>query len=67
MSILKTTTLEDLASLRPVFENDGTVTAGNSSGINDGAAAIVLSSAEAVEKYGLKPKARILGLWPCWR
>jgi acetyl-CoA C-acetyltransferase len=57
----KTTTLEDLASLRPVFENDGTVTAGNSSGINDGAAAIVLSSAEAVEKYGLKPKARILG------
>ena len=57
----KTTTLEDLASLRPVFENDGTVTAGNSSGINDGAAAIVLSSAEAVEKHGLKPKARILG------
>ncbi|MDA9609730.1 acetyl-CoA C-acyltransferase family protein [Paracoccaceae bacterium] len=57
----KATTIEDLASLRPVFENDGTVTAGNSSGINDGAAAIVLSSAEAVEKYGLKPKARILG------
>ncbi|MDA9670807.1 acetyl-CoA C-acyltransferase family protein [Paracoccaceae bacterium] len=57
----KATTMEDLASLRPVFENDGTVTAGNSSGINDGAAAIVLSSAEASEKYGLKPKARILG------
>ena len=57
----KTTTLEDLASLRPVFEKDGTVTAGNASGINDGAAAIVLSSADAVEKYGLKPKARVLG------
>ena len=57
----KKTTLEDLASLRPVFEKDGTVTAGNASGINDGAAAIVLSSADAVEKYGLKPKARVLG------
>ena len=57
----KETTLEDLASLRPVFEKDGTVTAGNASGINDGAAAIVLSSAEVVEKYGLKPKARVLG------
>ena len=57
----KTTTIEDLASLRPVFEKDGTVTAGNASGINDGAAAIVLSSADAVEKYGLKPKARVLG------
>ncbi len=57
----KATTLDDLASLRPVFEKDGTVTAGNASGINDGAAAIVLASAESVEKYGLKPKARILG------
>ena len=57
----KITTLEDLASLRPVFEKDGTVTAGNASGINDGAAAIVLSSADAVEKFGLKPKARVLG------
>ena len=57
----KITTLEDLASLRPVFEKEGTVTAGNASGINDGAAAIVLSSADAVEKYGLKPKARVLG------
>ena len=57
----KTTTLDDLASLRPVFEEDGTVTAGNASGINDAAAAIVLSSAEAVQKYGLKPKAKILG------
>ena len=57
----KKTTLEDLASLCPVFEKDGTVTAGNASGINDGAAAIVLSSADAGEKYGLKPKARVLG------
>ena len=57
----KTTTLEDLASLRPVFEKEGTVTAGNASGINDGAAALVLASADSVEKYGLKPKARILG------
>ena len=58
---MKHTTLEDLASLRPVFEKDGTVTAGNASGINDGAAAIVLASADCAEKYGLKPKARILG------
>ena len=57
----KATTLDDLASLPPVFEKDGTVTAGNASGINDGAAAIVLSSADAVEKYGLKPKAKIIG------
>ncbi len=57
----KITTLDDLASLRPVFEKEGTVTAGNASGINDGAAAIVLASAESAEKYGLKPKARILG------
>ena len=57
----KITALDDLASLRPVFEKEGTVTAGNASGINDGAAAIVLSSAESAEKYGLKPKARILG------
>ena len=57
----KTTTLDDLASLRPVFEKEGTVTAGNASGINDGAAALVLASADSVEKYGLKPKARILG------
>jgi acetyl-CoA C-acetyltransferase len=44
-----------------VFQKDGTVTAGNASGINDGAAAMVLATADAAEKAGLKPKARILG------
>ncbi|MFK7878902.1 acetyl-CoA C-acyltransferase family protein [Roseobacter sp.] len=57
----KATTPEALAGLRPVFQKDGSVTAGNASGINDGAAAIVLATAEAAEKAGLKPKARILG------
>ena len=54
-------TLESLSSLRPVFEKDGTVTAGNASGINDGSAAIVLSTASAAEKAGLTPKFRVLG------
>jgi len=56
------TTAEALAKLRPAFKNDGTgrVTAGNSSGVNDGAAAIVLASGEAVEKYGLKPLAKLV-------
>ncbi|MHA6264217.1 acetyl-CoA C-acyltransferase family protein [Arenibacterium sp. CAU 1754] len=57
----KATTAEALAGLRPVFKKDGSVTAGNASGINDGAAAIVLATADAAEKAGLKPKARILG------
>ena len=57
----KATTAEALAGLRPVFQKDGRVTAGNASGINDGAAALVLARAEAAEKAGLKPKARILG------
>ncbi|MGG7645199.1 acetyl-CoA C-acyltransferase family protein [Rhodovulum sp. YNF3179] len=57
----KQTTAEALAGLRPVFQKDGTVTAGNASGINDGAAALVLARAEAAEKAGLKPKARLLG------
>ncbi|MGA9435873.1 MAG: acetyl-CoA C-acyltransferase, partial [Roseobacter sp.] len=57
----KATTLETLAGLRAVFQKDGTVTAGNASGINDGAAAIVLATSDAAEKAGLKPKARILG------
>lgn len=57
----KSTTLEALAGLRTVFQKDGTVTAGNASGINDGAAAIVLASADAAEKAGATPKARILG------
>ena len=57
----KATTAEALAGLRPVFQKEGTVTAGNASGINDGAAAVVLATADAAEKAGLKPKARILG------
>ncbi|WP_171125971.1 MULTISPECIES: acetyl-CoA C-acyltransferase family protein [unclassified Ruegeria] len=57
----KATSIEALAGLRPAFKKDGRVTAGNASGINDGAAAMVLATAEAAEKAGLKPKARILG------
>ncbi|WP_172329521.1 beta-ketothiolase BktB [Mangrovicoccus sp. HB161399] len=57
----KATTLEKLAGLRPAFRKDGSVTAGNASGLNDGAGALVLASAEAAAKAGLKPKARILG------
>ena len=57
----KATSLETLGGLRPVFQKDGSVTAGNASGINDGAAAIVLARAEAAERSGLKPLARILG------
>lgn len=53
--------LEGMAALRPVFKKDGSVTAGNASGINDGAAAVVLASGKAVEEQGLKPMARILG------
>jgi acetyl-CoA C-acetyltransferase len=55
------TTAEALAGLRTVFQKDGTVTAGNASGINDGAAALVLARAEAAEAAGLKPRARVLG------
>lgn len=57
----KETTLEKLAALKTVFRKDGSVTAGNASGINDGAAAVVLARADAAEKAGLKPRARILG------
>lgn len=57
----KATTAEALAGLRTVFQKDGTVTAGNASGINDGAAALVLARAEAAQAAGLKPRARILG------
>jgi 3-oxoadipyl-CoA thiolase len=55
------TTLEALAKLKPVVRAGGTVTAGNASTINDGAAALLLASGAAVEKYGLKPRARVLG------
>ena len=54
------TSMEKLAALKPAFEKDGTVTAGNSSGINDGAAALFLASQEAVKKYNLKPLARVV-------
>jgi 3-oxoadipyl-CoA thiolase len=54
--------LEKLAQLKPAFIKDGTVTAGNSSGINDGAAALLLASEQAVKKYGLKPMARIVSM-----
>ncbi len=57
----KATTAEALAGLRAVFQKDGTVTAGNASGINDGAAALVLAREDAAEKAGLKPRARVLG------
>jgi len=57
----KATTAEALAGLKPVFQKDGSVTAGNSSGINDAAAAIVLARASAAEAAGLRPRGRILG------
>ncbi len=56
------TTAEVLARLKPVNGEGKTVTAGNASGVNDGAAAMILASAEAVQKYGLKPRARVLGM-----
>ncbi|RYJ62057.1 3-oxoadipyl-CoA thiolase [Pseudomonas songnenensis] len=56
------TTVEALAKLKPVNGLDKTVTAGNASGVNDGAAAMILASAEAVQKYGLKPRAKVLGM-----
>jgi acetyl-CoA C-acetyltransferase len=54
------TTIETLAKLRPAFDKNGTVTAGNASGINDGAAAVVLMTAEEAQRRGLKPLARIV-------
>jgi 3-oxoadipyl-CoA thiolase len=56
------TTLEKLGALKPIFRKDGSVTAGNSSGINDGAAAVLVASEKAVKAYGLTPLARIAGL-----
>jgi acetyl-CoA C-acetyltransferase len=55
------TTAESLGTLKPVFRKDGTVTAGNASGLNDGAAALVLATASAAKARGLKPRARVLG------
>ena len=56
------TSLEKLATLKPAFIKDGTVTAGNSSGINDGAASLLLASEEAVKKYELQPLAKIVSM-----
>lgn len=53
-------TMEGLSKLRPSFKKDGSVTAGNSSGLNDGAAALLLASEEGIKKFNLKPKARIV-------
>ncbi len=53
-------TMEDLAKLKPVFKKDGTVTAGNSSGINDGAAAMVMMSSDKAKELGIKPLVRIV-------
>ncbi len=57
----KATTLETLAGLRPAFQKGGTVTAGNASGLNDGAASLVLAREDAAAKAGLTPRARIIG------
>jgi acetyl-CoA acyltransferase len=54
------TTLEALAKLKPIVKPNGTVTAGNASGINDGACALVLASEAAASKYGLMPRARVI-------
>lgn len=56
------TSLEKLGTLRTVFKKDGTVTAGNASGINDGASAVLLASEEAIKKYNLKPLAELIGI-----
>ncbi len=56
------TTAEQLAKLRPAFRNPGTVTAGNASGVNDGAAALIVACADAVKRHGLVPRARVLGM-----
>lgn len=55
------TTIETLSGLRPAFRKDGSVTAGNASGLNDGAAALLVASEDAVNKHGMKPLARIVG------
>jgi acetyl-CoA acetyltransferase family protein len=57
----RATSIEALAKLKPIVRADGTVTAGNASGVNDGAAAIIVASEEAARRNGLTPKARVLG------
>ncbi len=54
------TTLEALAALKPIVKPNGTITAGNASGVNDGACAVLLASEDAVQRFGLEPKARVL-------
>jgi acetyl-CoA C-acetyltransferase len=56
------TSLEALAKLKPVVRPGGTVTAGNASGVNDGACALLLANADAVERFGLTPRARVIGM-----
>jgi 3-oxoadipyl-CoA thiolase len=56
------TTLEALAKLKTPFRSPGTVTAGNASGVNDGAAAMIIASEEAARRHGLTPRARVLGM-----
>jgi 3-oxoadipyl-CoA thiolase len=56
------TTLDNLAKLKPIVRNPGTITAGNASGINDGAAAMILASEEAAKQHGLTPRARVVGM-----
>jgi 3-oxoadipyl-CoA thiolase len=58
----RSTSIEKLASLKPAFAKNGTVTAGNSSGINDGAAAMLLASEDAVKKFNLTPMARVVSM-----
>lgn len=56
------TTLEGLAKLKPITKVDGTITAGNSSGVNDGSCAVLLASDELIQRYQLKPRAKIIGM-----
>jgi acetyl-CoA C-acetyltransferase len=56
------TSIEQLSALKPAFARDGTVTAGNASGINDGAAAVLLATAEALQAFGLRPMARVVSM-----
>ncbi|MBI4989008.1 MAG: 3-oxoadipyl-CoA thiolase [Rhodocyclales bacterium] len=56
------TTLDSLAKLKPIVREDGTVTAGNASGVNDGACALLLASEDAAKRHGLAPRARIVGM-----
>jgi acetyl-CoA acetyltransferase family protein len=58
----RATTIEALAKLKPIVRPDGSVTAGNASGVNDGACALLLASEEAIKKYQLKPRAKIIGM-----